>query len=108
MLFSLQNPLLEGGDLSTMISMGTGSASFDNDGKSIYRNRRQVRMWAQTYRSAYYNVLYIPSTTISIFKLFGPKVQWTHGITLCPSCTVSSQISEIVEGLFFKFCIDVS
>ena len=37
-----QNPLLEGADLSTMISMGTGSASYDADGKSIYRNRRQV------------------------------------------------------------------
>ncbi|CAD5115355.1 DgyrCDS4335 [Dimorphilus gyrociliatus] len=37
-----ENSLLEGGDLSTMIGMGTGSASFDDQGRQIYRNRRQV------------------------------------------------------------------
>lgn len=48
-MMSFQNPLLEGGDLSTMISMGTGSASFDDNGKSIYRNRRQVKMACQIW-----------------------------------------------------------
>ncbi|KAK2179753.1 hypothetical protein NP493_474g04006 [Ridgeia piscesae] len=48
-----ENPLLEGGDLSTMISMGTGSASFDNDGKSIYRNRRQMNSSDRTLMMAF-------------------------------------------------------
>ena len=37
-----QNPLLEGGDLSTMIGVGTGDASFDANGRPLYKNRRQV------------------------------------------------------------------
>ncbi|ELU17299.1 hypothetical protein CAPTEDRAFT_167658 [Capitella teleta] len=39
---SAENPLLEGADLSTMISIGTGDASFDDQGKPVYRNRRQM------------------------------------------------------------------
>ncbi|XP_035489054.1 transcription initiation factor IIB-like isoform X1 [Scophthalmus maximus] len=35
-----QNPLLNGGDLTTMISKGTGAASFDECGKPKYQNRR--------------------------------------------------------------------
>uniref|UniRef100_A0A8C7GQ14 Transcription initiation factor IIB n=1 Tax=Oncorhynchus kisutch TaxID=8019 RepID=A0A8C7GQ14_ONCKI len=37
-----QNPLLNGGDLSTMISKGTGAASFDEFGNSKYQNRRTM------------------------------------------------------------------
>uniref|UniRef100_A0A672SPF6 Transcription initiation factor IIB n=1 Tax=Sinocyclocheilus grahami TaxID=75366 RepID=A0A672SPF6_SINGR len=37
-----QNPLLNGGDLTTMISKGTGAASFDEFGNSKYQNRRTM------------------------------------------------------------------
>ncbi|XP_051868340.1 transcription initiation factor IIB isoform X1 [Narcine bancroftii] len=37
-----QNPLLNGGDLSTMIGKGTGSASFDEFGNAKYQNRRTM------------------------------------------------------------------
>ena len=37
-----ENSLLEGGDLSTMITMGTGDAGFDANGKPLYRNRKTV------------------------------------------------------------------
>ncbi|XP_056379181.1 transcription initiation factor IIB [Hyla sarda] len=37
-----QNPLLSGGDLTTMIGKGTGSASFDEFGNSKYQNRRTM------------------------------------------------------------------
>lgn len=37
-----ENPLLSGGDLSTMIGPGTGSASFDAFGSSKYQNRRTM------------------------------------------------------------------
>jgi transcription initiation factor TFIIB len=37
-----ENTLLDGGDLSTTISMGTGSASFDENGRPLYSNRRQM------------------------------------------------------------------
>ncbi len=44
----LQNPLLEGGDLSTMIGVGTGDASFDANGRPLYKNRRQVNSTDRT------------------------------------------------------------
>jgi len=34
--------LLDGGDLSTSISPATGAASFGEDGRPLYQNRRQV------------------------------------------------------------------
>jgi transcription initiation factor TFIIB len=37
-----ENSLLEGGDLSTMITMGTGDSSFDANGRPLYRNRKTV------------------------------------------------------------------
>jgi len=37
-----ENPLLSGGDLSTMIGPGTGAASFDSFGTSKYQNRRTM------------------------------------------------------------------
>uniref|UniRef100_A0A672J5F3 Transcription initiation factor IIB n=1 Tax=Salarias fasciatus TaxID=181472 RepID=A0A672J5F3_SALFA len=37
-----QNTLLNGGDLTTMISKGTGAASFDEFGNSKYQNRRTM------------------------------------------------------------------
>lgn len=39
-----QNPLLEGGDLSTMIATGVGGSEgvLDEHGKPMYRNRRTV------------------------------------------------------------------
>lgn len=37
-----ENPLLGGGDLSTMIGPGRGDASFDSFGVSKYQNRRTV------------------------------------------------------------------
>ncbi|CAH1785416.1 unnamed protein product [Owenia fusiformis] len=37
-----ENSLLSGGDLSTMIGPSTGPASFDADGKPVYRNRRTL------------------------------------------------------------------
>ncbi|XP_062260332.1 transcription initiation factor IIB-like [Platichthys flesus] len=37
-----QNPLLIGEDLTTMIGKGTGAASFDEFGKSKYKNRRTI------------------------------------------------------------------
>uniref|UniRef100_UPI00358EE73E transcription initiation factor IIB n=1 Tax=Myxine glutinosa TaxID=7769 RepID=UPI00358EE73E len=37
-----QNPLLNGGDLSTVIGKGTGAASFDEFGNSKYQNRRAM------------------------------------------------------------------
>uniref|UniRef100_A0A7N6ARM7 Transcription initiation factor IIB n=1 Tax=Anabas testudineus TaxID=64144 RepID=A0A7N6ARM7_ANATE len=37
-----QNPLLNGGDLTTMIGKGTGAASFDEFGNSKYQNRRTM------------------------------------------------------------------
>ncbi|XP_031617020.1 transcription initiation factor IIB [Contarinia nasturtii] len=37
-----ENPLLSGGDLSTMIGPGTGSASFDSFGNAKYQNRRTM------------------------------------------------------------------
>ena len=37
-----QNPLLEGGELSTMIAAGPGMDCRDEFGKPMYRNRRSV------------------------------------------------------------------
>jgi transcription initiation factor TFIIB len=37
-----ENSLLEGGDLSTMITMGTGDSAFDANGRPLYRNRKTV------------------------------------------------------------------
>ncbi|KAK2155436.1 hypothetical protein LSH36_240g00019 [Paralvinella palmiformis] len=37
-----ENTLLEGGDLSTMIAVGPGDRALDDNGRSIYKNRRQV------------------------------------------------------------------
>lgn len=37
-----ENPLLDGGDLSTSISPATGAASFGEDGRPLYQNRRQM------------------------------------------------------------------
>ena len=37
-----QNPLLDGGDLSTGITYSAGDGGFDEFGKPIYRNRKQV------------------------------------------------------------------
>lgn len=37
-----ENELLSGGDLSTMIGMGTSDACFDENGRPLYKNRRQV------------------------------------------------------------------
>ncbi|KAE8610687.1 hypothetical protein XENTR_v10012202 [Xenopus tropicalis] len=37
-----QNPLLSGGDLTTMIGKGTGAASFDEFGNNKYQNRRTM------------------------------------------------------------------
>lgn len=38
----LQNPLLEGGDLSTMIAIDPKTTQVDEFGNSTYRNRRTV------------------------------------------------------------------
>lgn len=40
--FFLQNPLLEGGDLSTMIALDPKDTAVDEFGKPMYRNRRTV------------------------------------------------------------------
>lgn len=37
-----ENPLLSGGDLSTIIGPGRGDASFDSFGVSKYQNRRNI------------------------------------------------------------------
>ena len=39
----LKNPLLDGGDLSTMITYSAGDVSFNDQGKPQYKNRRQVQ-----------------------------------------------------------------
>jgi len=45
--------------------------------------------------------------TVLVFWAKGP-MDSSHGITLCPPCAVSSQISETTEDLGFLFCKDVS
>lgn len=44
LFFLHQNPLLDGGDLSTMIATGVGGSEggLDEHGKPMYRNRRTV------------------------------------------------------------------
>ena len=37
--------MLDGSDLSTVIGVGTGDASFDANGRPLYRNRRQVKYY---------------------------------------------------------------
>lgn len=43
--FTLQNPLLDGGDLSTIIAYGSSNAHFDEHGRPIYKNRKGVRLY---------------------------------------------------------------
>jgi len=40
--------LLDGADLSTSISPATGAASFGEDGRPLYQNRRQVIQTAES------------------------------------------------------------
>ena len=42
--YLLQNPLLDGGDLSTMIATDPSSMTYDEFGKPMYKNRRTVRL----------------------------------------------------------------
>jgi hypothetical protein len=44
-----EDPTMEGHDLSTTIGRGTGSASFDENGRPIYRNRNMVGFHLFTY-----------------------------------------------------------
>lgn len=48
-----ENPLLSGGDLSTIIGPGTGSASFDAFGAPKYQNRRTMSSSDRSLISAF-------------------------------------------------------
>lgn len=48
-----ENPLLGGGDLSTIIGPGTGSASFDEFGAPKYQNRRTMSSSDRSLISAF-------------------------------------------------------
>ncbi|CAN9513462.1 unnamed protein product [Ophioblennius macclurei] len=48
-----QNPLLNGGDLTTMISKGTGAASFDESGNSKYQTHWTMSSSDRTMLSAF-------------------------------------------------------
>lgn len=48
-----ENALLDGGDLSTMIGPSQGAASFDENGKPLYRNRQQMSSSDRTLLSAF-------------------------------------------------------
>lgn len=48
-----ENPLLSGGDLSTIIGPGTGSASFDSFGSPKYQNRRTMSSSDRSLISAF-------------------------------------------------------
>merc|ERR1712025_1113590 len=48
-----ENALLDGGDLSTMIGPSQGAASFDADGKPLYRNRQQMSSSDRTLLNAF-------------------------------------------------------
>lgn len=48
-----ENPLLSGGDLSTIIGPGTGSASFDAFGSPKYQNRRTMSSSDRSLISAF-------------------------------------------------------
>ena len=41
---AIEDPTLEGSDLTTTIGRASGSAGFDNAGNPLYRNRNQVKV----------------------------------------------------------------
>lgn len=58
----MQNPLLEGGDLSTMIAIDPKSTQVDEFGNATYRNRRTVS--AKMYCSLVYSKLQARGTSV--------------------------------------------
>ncbi|KAI0218687.1 Transcription initiation factor IIB [Lamellibrachia satsuma] len=111
-----ENPLLEGGDLSTMISMGTGSASFDDDGKSIYRNRRQMNSSDRTLMVAFREInqmadrLNLPKMIADrgnmLFKQVheGKSLKGRSNDAIASACTYIACRQEGVPRTFKEIC----
>ena len=51
--------------------------------------------------------LYICNFCFLFHKSFDLMVEWTYGITLCPLFIISCHMSETVQDLFVKICMDI-
>lgn len=71
-----QNPLLEGGELSTMIAAGPGMECRDEFGKPMYRNRRSV---SQVTLTLVWMLLFFVLFTWVLWKGWEMETRLGHG-----------------------------
>ena len=111
-----ENSLLGGSDLSTMISMGTGNASFDANGKPLYKNRPQVSSQDRALMTAIREIgqmadrlnlpRMIPDRAGTLFKQVndGKSLRGRSNDAICSACLYIACRQEAVPRTFKEIC----
>lgn len=111
-----ENPLLDGADLSTCISAGTGSASFDESGRPIYNSRRQVSSSDRALLSAFQEItqmsdrLNLPRMIVDRANTLFKKVHVTKSLkgrsndAIASACLYIACRQENVPRTFKEIC----
>lgn len=105
-----ENPLLSGGDLSTIIGPGTGSASFDAFGAPKYQNRRTMSSSDRSLISAFKEIssmadrINLPKTIVDRANNLFKQVRYQRrallvSVKLCSIATYDNGNHSIVALL---------
>lgn len=111
-----ENPLLEGGDLCTMITTGTGAASFDANGRPMYKNRKTVSSSERTLKATFIEIrmmadrLNVPKAIVDhaeiLFKQVhdGKSLQGRKKDAIASACLFIACRKEQVPRTFKEIC----
>lgn len=111
-----ENPLLNGGDLSTMIGRGTGNASFDDSGMPKYNNRKTMNSSDRALIAAFREIsnmadrINLPKTIVdrsnNLFKQVhdGKTLKGRSNDAIASACLYIACRQEGVPRTFKEIC----